>query len=290
MMDRADLHTHSSFSDGIDSPTRIVNQAEKRGLGGVSLNDHDTIDGLYEFMTALVTRDVVRVPSLEISTNYGKRSAHLLGFYVPNQNQILGLRLKWLREEREKRFAKMIDKVEEELGFIPSEEYLKDLLEGVDSPGRPHIGKILIDHGIVNDMDEAFDKYLYNGGPIYIKKVKLQVDEAVKLLRDVGAVPVLAHPLDIKVDSIELSLRELKEMGIMGVEVNYDYSHMKIVEEPRVVVDAAKDLNLIGTGGTDYHGGDWRVPLGSVNVPLRVVDQLKEAAKEIGNDLDSWLL
>ncbi|MFW9918736.1 MAG: PHP domain-containing protein, partial [Candidatus Thorarchaeota archaeon] len=201
-MDRADLHTHSSFSDGADTPSRIVQIAEKKGLGGISLNDHDTIDGLEEFMSTLITRKMMRVPSLEISTHYGRRSAHLLGFYVPRRNQMLDLKLKWLREEREKRFVKMIDRVEEELGFIPSEEYLKGLLDGVDSPGRPHLGRILIDHGIVGDMDEAFEKYLYNDGPLYIKKVKLELQEAVELLRNVAAVPILAHPLDLKVDSI----------------------------------------------------------------------------------------
>ena len=155
MMGHADLHTHSSFSDGIDSPTRIVQIAEQRGLGGISLNDHDTIDGLKEFMTAPSSTGIVRVPSLEISTHYGKLSAHLLGFFVPENNRILQNKLEWLRDEREKRFTKMIERLKEELALTPSKEYLGNLLDGVDSPGRPHMGRILIDHGIVKDMDES---------------------------------------------------------------------------------------------------------------------------------------
>ncbi len=288
MMDRADLHTHSSFSDGVDTPTRILHLAELRGLGGISLNDHDTIDGLEEFMNASSETEIVRVPSLEISTHYGKLSAHLLGFFVPESNRVLQKKLEWLRDEREKRFTKMIDKLQEELGLRPSKEYLRRLLDRVDSPGRPHMGRILIDHGIVKDMDEAFDRYLYNGGPLYIKKVKLEIPDAIKLLRDATAVPVLAHPLDLRADSIESNLKELKEMGILGVEVSYDYSHIKVKQDQKIVVDIAKELGLIGTGGTDYHGEGWRVPLGSVNVSTKVIDELRTAAKDLGNDMHSW--
>ena len=150
------------------------------------------------------------------------------------------------------------------------------------------MGRILIDHGIVKDMDEAFDKYLYSGGPLYVKKVKMEIQEAIKLLRDVAAVPVLAHPLDLKVDSIAVNLKELKEIGILGVEVTYDYAHMQVKQEPSVVGEIAKDLGLIGTGGTDYHGEGWRVPLGSVTIPADVIDRLRGAAAELGNDLHSW--
>lgn len=288
MKDRADLHTHSVFSDGQETPTRIVQIAEQTGLGGIALTDHDTIDGLREFMRVSVGRDMHRVPGLEISTDYGKKSAHLLGFFVPRNSLTLESKLRWLREEREKRFTKMLDRMKDELGLVPSREYIRNLLKHVDSPGRPHMGRILIDHGIVQDMDEAFQKYLHSGGPLYVRKVKLDLQEGINLLRNAGAVPVLAHPLDIKVDSITQSLAELKEMGILGVEVNYDYSNIKILEDPRVVVDATKNLDLIGTGGSDYHGTGWRASIGSVSVPIEVIGALREAARELGNDLCSW--
>ena len=287
MIARADLHTHSSKSDGTDTPSAIIEIAVRCGLGGISLNDHDTLDGLDDFMMTPAPREITRVPALEISTQYEEFSPHLHGYFVPKGNTLLESKLEWLRHERETRFSKMIIKLGE-IGVNPPREYIENLLEGVMSPGRPHLGRILIEHGIVQDMDEAFEKYLRKGGSIYIPKVKLEIQEAVSLLRSVGAVPVIAHPLDIQVPSIKDSLIEFKEMGILGVEVEYDYSNIRIIEEPRTVADAAKELGLISTGGTDYHGEGWRVPIGKVNVSIEVINQLRNAAKELGNDLYSW--
>ncbi len=287
MMDRADLHTHSLKSDGTESPSGIVQLADECGLGGVSLNDHDTIDGLKEFMTAPTIREMIRVPALEISTHYAQYSAHLLGFFIPRNNHLINSKLKWLRTEREARFSRMVKKAED-LGVNPSKEYLEKLLEGVKSPGRPHMGRMLIDYGIVKTMDEAFEKYLNRGRPLYIEKVKLQVEDAISLLRDVGTVPVIAHPLDMRVPSIRDSLSELKEMGVMGAEVAYDYSGTEILEKPETVIDAVESLQLIGTGGSDYHGSGWRTPLGTVGVSIDVVNELHSTARELGNDLNSW--
>ncbi|MFW9921166.1 MAG: hypothetical protein ACFFED_16305 [Candidatus Thorarchaeota archaeon] len=83
-------------------------------------------------------------------------------------------------------------------------------------------------------------------------------------------------------------MKEFKEMGILGVEISYDYSNMKIKEEPSVVLEAANELGLIGTGGTDYHGEDWRGPIGTVSVPIQTIDHLRKAAQELGNDIHSW--
>lgn len=286
-MGHADLHTHSSMSDGTDTPSRIVELAADCGLGGVSLNDHDTIDGLKEFMAAPTAREMIRVPALEISTHYGQYDAHLLGFFIPKDNHLINSKLRWLRTEREARFSRMVKKAEE-LGVHPSKVYLEKLLKGVESPGRPHMGRMLIDYGIVKTMDEAFEKYLNRGCPMYVEKVKLQVDDAISLLRNVGAVPVIAHPLDMRVPSIRDSLSQLKEMGVMGAEVAYDYSGTEILEGPKTVIDAVESLQLIGTGGSDYHGPEWRTPLGAVSVSLDVVNQLRAAARELGNDLNSW--
>ncbi|MDF1538849.1 MAG: hypothetical protein P1Q69_08100 [Candidatus Thorarchaeota archaeon] len=254
---------------------------------GISLNDHDTLDGLEEFMTAPSSREITRVPALEISTQYGEYSPHLHGYFVPENNKLLESKLTWLRHERDVRFSKMLDKVRE-LGVSPSKKYLEELMQGVMSPGRPHLGRILIDYRIVQDMNEAFDKYLKKGGDIYLPKVKLDIEEAIRLLRKVGAVPVIAHPLDIRAPSIRDCLIEFKEMGILGAEIEYDYTNMGIIEKPNVVVNAAAELGLIGTGGTDYHGGGWRVLIGTVSVSMEVIDQLRDAALELGNDLDSW--
>ena len=114
------------------------------------------------------------------------------------------------------------------------------------------------------------------------------MEKATRLLLNCGAVPVIAHPLDIDVQSIVEHLAKFKDMGVIGVEVNYDYSHLSIKQNPNIVKEIAKELDLIGTGGTDYHGEDWRVPIGAINVSIQVVHQLKQAAEELGNDVHTW--
>ncbi|MFW9907983.1 MAG: PHP domain-containing protein [Candidatus Thorarchaeota archaeon] len=283
----ADLHIHSSVSDGTEKPEKLVEMAIEIGLGGLALTDHDTTDGLSRFMSAPGPPTQIRVPGLEISTDFNSKEAHILAYYVPKEDTTLSAKLSWLREEREKRFPKMIKKMME-IGISVSAEELEILLKGVISPGRPHIGKILIDRGIVRDMNEAFDMYLAEGKPLYVGKERLSVNEAISTLRSVGAVPILAHPLDIGVPKVKEALKDLKEEGLMGVETVYDYSHLEISERPEAVREAAKELGLIATGGTDYHGDGWRIALGSIGVSVGVIDELRKAAEELGGDIYSW--
>ncbi|MHA1907125.1 MAG: PHP domain-containing protein [Candidatus Thorarchaeota archaeon] len=287
MMGRADLHTHSTISDGMVSPRGIAEMAFEVGLLGISLTDHDTVDGLEEFMTVPIAGHLQRVPGLEISTTYNGKEAHLLGYFVPKKNSQLLSKLKWLREARQSRFPKMIEKLQD-IGVSVEQDDLDRLLDGVKSPGRPHVGRLLIEKGAVRDMDEAFDRFLNRGRPLYVEKEKMEITEAISLLRNVGAVPVLAHPLTIRVSSICDSIVELKDMGLMGVEVEYDYTHFQIHDDPSEVIKACTETSLIKTGGTDYHGSGWRLPLGGVSVSLDVVDELREAAKEIGGDPEAW--
>ncbi|MFW9848878.1 MAG: PHP domain-containing protein [Candidatus Thorarchaeota archaeon] len=288
-MGRADLHTHSTISDGTISPSELVKMAVEAGLHGISLTDHDSVDGLMEFMNATAPRHLQRVPGLEISTLYKSKEAHLLGYFVPMDNSQLFSKLQWLREVRERRFPKMLSKLTE-MGISVEIEYLDKLLNGVKSPGRPHIGRILIDHGVVQDMDEAFDRYLNRGCPLYVEKEKMSIEEAIALLRNVGAVPVVAHPLTIQVSGVYDLLVELKEMGLSGVETVYDYSHFRISEDPSEIIRASDDLSLIKTGGTDYHGPGWRVPVGGVSVSADVVDELRKSSIELGGEPDSWVV
>ncbi|MCK5152217.1 MAG: PHP domain-containing protein [Candidatus Thorarchaeota archaeon] len=287
MMGRADLHTHSTISDGSDFPKDIVRMSSEAGLLGISLTDHDSLDGLEEFMIASAPNNLERIPGLEISTTYGTKEAHLLGYFVPKNNTQLSAKLKWFRDVRLARFPKMLRKLED-IGISMEKEELDLLLEGVKSPGRPHIGRILIDRGVVRDMDEAFNRYLNRGRPVYVDKEKLDIVDAISLLRAVGAVPVLAHPLTIDVPIIRDALFELKELGLMGVETVYDYSHFQIQDDPAEVIKASKEIGLIETGGTDYHGTGWRLPIGGISVSLDVVDELKVASRELGGDPDSW--
>ncbi|MBY8996813.1 MAG: PHP domain-containing protein [Candidatus Thorarchaeota archaeon] len=272
---RADLHTHSSSSDGSDSPTELVRKADAIRLGGVALTDHDSVAGIREFMEAETSSELIRVPGLEISTEFDKKEVHILGYFVPLDSKPLNERLEFLRKSRHDRLPKIIRKLNE-LGLdITMDELLEDL-KGVSSPGRPHVAQLLIKKGFVKTTLEAFQKYLASDKPAYVKKARMNTLEAVKLLKSVGVVPVLAHPLTIKVQDLRSFTETLMNAGIMGVEVEYDYSFMGMHRTSDEVREVIQNMEVLHTGGSDYHGTVHYTELGSVTVPIEVIDSLEK--------------
>ena len=282
MRARADLHVHSNLSDGVHSPSELLALASNLNLGGVALTDHDTIDGLVEFMNAEVHGCPIRIPGVEISTEYNGVEAHLLGYFVPTQAPKLVKRLKRLEESRRKRFPKMRSRLESE-GIRLSDDDIDQMLQGVKAPGRPHLAKLLIQRGYVKDIEEAFHKYLGKGKPGYVKKERADIGEAISLLRSEGAVPVLAHPLTMRLPDLRSTLIKLRELGLLGVESEYDYQHLHLNVKPGEVRAIAEGLGLIETAGSDYHGDGAHRNLGSVTVPIHVVDNLRKAHEELRN-------
>jgi predicted metal-dependent phosphoesterase TrpH len=277
---RADLHTHSSNSDGTDSPTELVRKADELRLGGIALTDHDSLDGIKEFKDADASDELRRVPGVEISTIYEKKEIHILGYFVPLNSKPLNDGLRTLREGRYNRLPKMIQKLNN-LGMNVTIEELYEGLEGVDSPGRPHVAQLLIKKGYVKSTQEAFEKYLAAGKPAFVEKVKMDTIDAVKLLRTVRAVPVIAHPLTVKLDDIRSLIDDLIDVGLLGVEVEYDYAFMGMDRSADEVREAIKDLDVIRTGGSDYHGTVHYTGLGSVTVSTEVIDELERVHSEL---------
>jgi predicted metal-dependent phosphoesterase TrpH len=279
MRDRADLHVHSNISDGIHSPSELVEIAANLELGALALTDHDTIDGRAEFLNAYCPDYLMKIPGVEISTEYHGKEIHVLGYFVPD-SPVLKTKLKWLEEAREHRFPKMIHKLWD-LGIEVTKEDVDQVLEGVTSPGRPHLARILVQKEVVKDINEAFDLYLGKGKPAYVKKQRMDTTEAIILLRSLGAVPVVAHPLTIPVLNPRHVLIELMDCGLLGVEVNYDYSHVHVEGDSKDVRSIVKGLGLIETGGSDHHGDITRSNLGDITVPIDVAKQLQAAATNL---------
>ncbi len=282
MRARADLHAHSNLSDGIHSPSELLSFASDLNLGALALTDHDTIDGLTEFMSAEVRGCPIRIPGVEISTEYQGVEAHLLGYFVPTRAPKLVKRLKALEESRRERFPKMQSRLESE-GIRLSDDDIDQILQGVKAPGRPHMARLLIQRGYVKDIEEAFHKYLGKGKPGYVRKERVDIEKAISLLRSEGAVPVLAHPLTVRVSDVRSALIELGGLGLLGVEIEYNYQHLHLNVKPGEVQAMAEGLDLIETGGSDYHGDGAHSDLGSVTVPIHVVDNLQKAHEELRN-------
>jgi predicted metal-dependent phosphoesterase TrpH len=277
---RADLHTHSSGSDGTDTPTELVRKADTMKLGGIALTDHDSLDGIREFMDADVSDELTRVPGLEISTVYDGKEAHVLGYFVPLDSKPLNDGLEFLRKARHNRLPKMVQKLND-LGMSVTLDELYEVLEGVASPGRPHVAQLLIKKGYVKSTAEAFEKYLASNKPAFVEKARMDTIEAVKLLKSIGAVPVLAHPLTIKVGNLRYFIDSLMDAGLMGIEVEYDYSFMGMNRTSDEVREAIQDLDILHTGGSDYHGTVHYTKLGSVTVPVEVIKKLEKLHNEL---------
>ncbi len=277
MKARADLHTHSHFSDGLYSPTQLVRFAEEMELGGIALTDHDTVEGNVEFTDALSRSDIQGIPGVEVSAEYQEQEIHVLGYFVPLGMSRIETRLKAIRESRQQRFPKMVNKLRD-IGIEIDPKRVSQTLKGVDSPGRPHLARILIEMGVVSDINEAFSKYLVPGKPGYVKRDLIEIIESIGLIRASGAVPVLAHPLLIKDIDLRGFLIMLKSHGLEGVEVDYGYRKPELHDDIVRVRAYAEELELIQTGGSDSHGDDGHYELGSIGTSIEAIEKLRKMA------------
>jgi predicted metal-dependent phosphoesterase TrpH len=174
----------------------------------------------------------------------------------------------------------MVEKLRE-IGIDVRQEEVDEVLRGVESPGRPHLAELLVRKGVVRDSAEAFMHYLVEGKPAYVKKERLGTMEAIKLLRSVGAVPVIAHPLSIETSNLREFLGSLQKSGAVGVETEYDYTPWGTAGSPEGVRTAIQGLGFIETGGSDYHGDIALAELGSATVEIETIEGLRKAAELI---------
>jgi len=265
-----DLHTHSTASDGTLSPRELVYLAKKVGLKALALTDHDTIDGLPEAYQTAKEEGLPFLCGVEISVKFdGPGHFHLLGYFLEPPEELKEV-LDKLKSARAERNKKMVEKLRE-LGIDITLEELKSLASG--EIGRPHFAYLLVKKGYVKSIEEAFERYLKKGAPAYFPKALLTEEEAISAIKKAKGIPVLAHPITLKLsdEALRSYLIRLKELGLMGVEVYYS-EHTK--EYTKFLERLADELALIKTGGSDFHGQnkpDIKLGLGFGN--LRVPDE-----------------
>ncbi|HPZ42431.1 MAG TPA: PHP domain-containing protein [Bacillota bacterium] len=270
---QADLHIHTTYSDGLDPPEKIVSLAKSAGLGAIAITDHDTLDGIIPAVKAGKEQNLEVIPGIEVSSEYGGEEIHILGYLIRLNHEELLDKLSLFRENRIDRIKKMIQKLRN-LGF---EVDLNRVLQisGSGSLGRPHLAAALLETGAVKSTAEAFNLYIGAGRPAYVPRYKLTPAEAIQLIHSAGGVPVLAHPGLNR--SLQL-LGELKAAGLAGLEA-YHPAHTR--EQAACLVRLAEANDLIVTGGSDYHGPGHPAGcrLGSDTVPCSVVADLKKKAR-----------
>ena len=262
---RADLHVHTTASDGQCTPEEVVGMARALGLRAIAVTDHETTLGAWPAQRAAQGTNLRVVPGVEISAESPQGEIHILGYFVEPDGSGLEDRLRELREARLERAQRMVHKLAA-LGLPLEWERVRNLAAG-ESVGRPHIARAMLEKGYVSSLEEAFTLYIGYQGPAYVDRLRVTPAEAIAMIRSARGVAVLAHPL--QVSSL---VPALARIGLQGLETSYPgYSP----EEIRYLGEIADQHGLVQTGGSDFHGPDAAcAALGAATAPLETVEQL----------------
>jgi len=246
-----DLHVHTTFSDGQYTPEEIVNLAVQAGIDTLSITDHDSIAGLPSGKAAADKAGITFINGIEISCQ-GNRELHLLGYNFDFNEPVLAATCMKFARLREERAHRIIDFLLEK-GVKISIDDVGEAAHGSAIIGRPHFAQVLLKHGYVATIREAFDKYLAVADFDKIERPKPTAEEGISLIKNAGGIPVLAHPslLKLKPEAEEEFIKQLVGLGLMGMECIYSlHSH----EQVEHYCSLAEKYNLIVTGGSDFHG------------------------------------
>ncbi|MDF9407428.1 MAG: DNA polymerase III PolC [Pelotomaculum sp. PtaB.Bin013] len=264
-----DMHVHTSASDGTDSPVEVVARAKEIGLEAIAITDHDTVEGIKPAMEAGHVFGIEVIPGIELSTESNEEEIHILGYLLDITDKEFLKTISLFRSYRLKRVEQMVGKLQK-LG-LPVVMDRVMAFSGTGSVGRPHLAAAMVEAGVVNDLAEAFDKFIGKGCPAYVPRYKIEPAEAVQLIRKANGLPVLAHP---GLSYSSKSILELVQKGLIGIEA-YHPSHSRELSE--YYRKLGEEYNLIITGGSDYHGVGHKEGqgLGMVTVSYAVLQEMK---------------
>ena len=279
-MVQVDLHLHTTCSDGTLSPAELVRLCAGRGLSVIAITDHDSTEGVPEALQAADDfQDLAVISGIELSADEPGSEVHLLGYFVEHQDPELQRTLGGLREGRDQRAKEIVRKLDG-MGVHISWRRVQELSDG-GAIGRPHIAKAMVEGGYVQYPRDAFDKYLGRGGLAHVEREKYTPVMAVDMLVRNGALPAMAHPIYAmastdpgEVVKLKRMLSELKEAGLVGLEVYYAEHSPEQVELFAAVAD---EVGLVPCGGSDYHasGNPGEHEPGSAGPPMEIVDTLR---------------
>ena len=266
---RADLHLHSIYSDGVLTPKELVQQASKYNISVISITDHDNVGAINEAIEEGKQVGVEVIPGLELSVEMNDKDIHLLAYFFDPENIRLNDYLRFFQHERLRRAERIIEK----LNRINVPLDIDSVLEqaGIGSVGRPHIASALLEHGLIENYHEAFQKYLGNGAPAFEKKYQLSPNEAIQLISHAGGLCFLAHPGKYTSD---VELFQLIKLGIDGIEVVHP-SHSE--SQQNFYRSVVNQYFLLESGGSDFHGGKKGddQTFGTFTIQLQIVDEMR---------------
>lgn len=285
---RIDLHAHSTVSDGTDSPAELIRAAARTGLDVVAITDHDSTAG-WEPACAARPGGLTVVPGVEFSCMHlatdGRRiSLHLLAYLLDPHDAAIQAEWARLRESRRVRARAMVDNLAAD-GYPISWEQVHALAGG-GSVGRPHLGRALVESGVMADVGTALRELLSSRAPYYVRKADTDVFDAIGLVRAAGGLPVFAHPVARCRGPVvsDETVAEMARAGLVGLEVEHpDHD----AQDRAHAAELARELDLIGTGSSDYHGTNKATPLGACRTDPGAYERLlalPAAITPIGDD------
>ena len=278
-----DLHTHTTHSDGSDTPEELIEAASLIGASAVAITDHDTVSAFSEARLAAARCGIEFIPGIEVSAEWESGTMHILGYCVdeasPGFQEKLD-ELKQARDERNPRIARRLQSLGIDIGY---EEVAR--LAGSEIVGRPHFARLMVEKGYVASIKEAFDRFLKKGAPACVEKARLSPADAIALIHLANGVAVLAHPYQLRLSSAEQAddlLTELTELGLDGIEAIYSRHS---AAERALYTELARHHQLLITGGSDYHGSykpDISIVrgLGDLEVPHELLAAIKDRANK----------
>lgn len=276
-----DLHTHSNYSDGTCTPSELVDKAIEKGLAAFALTDHDTVNGIDDAIKAVKEQKlpVKFIPGTELSVAYKDKDIHIVGLFINHKNSAFKKATDLIIKRRDDRNLEMVENLRK--AGIPIT--MEALTEGNPDTvvTRAHFARFLVENSIVSNPTDAFKKYLDTNTPYYVPRKYIEPEEGIKLIRNAGGVPVLAHPLHYKLKEPELEhlIKRLTLAGLMGIEVLYS-NHS--IQDEIYAKRLSQKYNLLPSGGSDFHGSnkpaiDIGIGRGNLAVPYRYLEKLADA-------------
>ena len=272
-----DLHTHSTCSDGILSPTALIDHAAERKLTAIALTDHDTVSGITEAMSQGQIRGIEVIAGIEVSSNFDNNSLHILGYGIDHQNPEFAEFVVRLQQARNTRNIGILNRLQQ-LGIPIEQEELIALAS--DQIGRPHFAELLLKKGVVTTFQNAFTGYLKRGCPAFVEHIRPDSSEVIAKISAAGGLAMLAHPASIgqSIESIPALIDNLKQQGLAGIEAYYP-SHSN--KTTKILKQLADDNNMLVCGGTDFHGKNRSTtPLGgnkkTIRISINILDKIKK--------------
>lgn len=268
----ADLHIHTTCSDGILSPEDVVKRASNIGLKAIAITDHDCVEAVNRALKASKNTGLEIIPGVEISSSNGDKEIHILGYFVDWQNKALTDALGRIRKNRVIRMKKMITLLRQKGVNVREEDVIKS--DNVTSIGRLNLARVMAKKKKVRNIKEAFDIYIGDNKPCYVKHKRLDYAKAIKIILKAGGVPVLAHP---GTKGNESDIPVYVKAGLKGIEVFHSKHPVSVEKKYGKLAD---EYGLIKTGGSDCHGTPVkRILMGTVTVDSDIVQRLRNEAK-----------